>query len=106
MQKLWLARDTHKIQASGAQQGVGADGAGSIAEVLGHCASLAHLDLRYSHLGDDGAERLAVGLRQCTSLMHLDLDSNQLGVPGVGSIAEVLGHCASLVDLGWQQDAA
>ena len=42
--------------------------AGSLAAVLGHCASLAHLNLYGNGIGAEGAGRLAAVLGQCASL--------------------------------------
>ena len=58
---------------------IGAEGAGGLAAVLGQCASLAHLDLRYNWIGAEGAGRLAAVLGQCASLAHLNLGGNNIG---------------------------
>jgi hypothetical protein len=41
--------------------------------VLGHCAALAHLNLGCNGIGPDGAESLAGMLGQCAALAHLNL---------------------------------
>ena len=67
--------------------------------MLGQCASLAHLNVRWNKMRDEGAGRLAAGLGQCASLAHLDLGGNAIGAEGTGRLAAVLGQCASLAHL-------
>ena len=64
-----------------------------LAEVIGECSSLAHLNLNGNEIGAEGAERLAAVLGKCASLAHLDLGSNEIG-DGAGRLAAVLGQCA------------
>ncbi len=45
----------------------------SLAEVLGQCRELVHLDLSGNKIGAGGVETLAGVLGQCTALAHLDL---------------------------------
>ena len=65
---------------------IGAEGAGSLAGVLGQLPSLAHLNLDCNKIGEEGAGRLAEVLGQCSSLAHLDLSRNgiKLGMQGQG----------------------
>jgi GTPase SAR1 family protein/predicted MPP superfamily phosphohydrolase len=95
--------------------GVGADGAKSIAENL---SGLTSLDLRYNNIGADGAKAIAENLSGLTSLelndneigadgakaiagnlsglLSLNLDGNSIGADGAKSIAENLSGLASL----------
>ena len=57
-------------------------GAESLAQVLGQCAALAHLNLGDNAITTGGAERLAEVLAQCTALAHLDLNCNNIGAGG------------------------
>ena len=50
------------------EEGIGADGAGMLAGVLGQCSSLTVLDLSGNDIGDEGAGRLAGVLGQCSLL--------------------------------------
>ena len=59
---------------------IGAEGAGSLAGVLGQLPSLAHLNLDCNKIGEEGAGRLAEVLGQCSSLSHLDLSDNGIGM--------------------------
>ena len=65
---------------------IGAEGAGSLAGVLGQCSSLATLHLRYNNIGVEGAGRLAGVLGQCSSLTMLDLAGNDIGDRGIDII--------------------
>ena len=64
--------------------GLGAEGAGRLAGVLGHCGALAHLNLAYNGIGTDGAGRLAGVLGQCGALAHRDLADNVIRADGAG----------------------
>ena len=75
---------------------VGAEGAGRLAAVLGQCPSLAHLDLGFNSIGDEGAGRLAAALGRCPSLAHLDLSWNSIGGEGAGRLDAVAEQCPSL----------
>jgi hypothetical protein len=44
-----------------------------LAEVLGQCRELVHLNLSGNQIDAGGTEKLARGLAQCTALAHLDL---------------------------------
>ena len=59
--------------------GIRAEGARTLAGVLGQCSSLAVLILRGNDIGAEGAGRLAGVLGQCSSLAHLDLRLNRIG---------------------------
>ena len=50
---------------------------------------LAHLDLGHNGIGDEGAGRLAAVLGQCASLAHLDLCGNGIGDEGAGRLGAV-----------------
>ena len=52
------------------------EGAGRLAGVLPHCASLAHLNLSNNDIGAAGAESFAGVLGQCPVLVHLYLGGN------------------------------
>ena len=56
--------------------GLGDEGARSLAGVIGQCSSLAMLDLSHCEIGDEGARSLADGARQCSKLTVLDLSYN------------------------------
>jgi hypothetical protein len=70
----------------------------SLAEVLGQCRELVHLDLSGNQIGDAGTERLA-GVGQCAALTHLDLYDNFIGAVGAERLAGVLGQCTALAHL-------
>ena len=65
---------------------IGAEGAGSLAGVLGQCSSLAELHLGYNSIGAEGAGRLAGVLGQCSSLAELDLRYNSIGDDGIAML--------------------
>ena len=58
--------------------------------------TLAHLNLGENGIGAEGAGRLAAVLGQCASLAHLDLDYNEIGAEGAGRLAAVTERCPSL----------
>jgi len=60
---------------------------------LGHCASLAHLNLFGNEIGAEGAGRLAAVLGQCASLAHLDLGFNEIGDEGRESCGSARALC-------------
>ena len=78
----WLSVTVLKVRGLG----LGADGAGRLAGVLGQCAALAHLDLADNYIGADGAGRLAGVLGQCGALAHLDLTCNYIGAFGASEL--------------------
>ena len=63
-------RRGHHVQnlLSLSRNGIGDEGAGRLAAVLGQCASLAHLNLCVNGIGAEGAERLAAVAKRCPSL--------------------------------------
>eukprot|EP00961_Rhodomonas_salina_P152837 2056960-Rhodomonas_salina.4 len=54
-------------------------GAVRLAEVLGECKALAHLDLSRNRIDAEGAGRVAVSLVGSQALAHLDLSDNRIG---------------------------
>ena len=50
----------------------------SLAEVLGQCRELVHLDLSYNQIGPAGEDRLAGVLGECRELVHLNLSDNEI----------------------------
>ena len=68
------------------EEGIGADGAGMLAGVLGQCSSLTVLDLSGNDIGDEGAGRLAGVLGQCSSLTVLDLEWNGIDDDGIAML--------------------
>jgi Ran GTPase-activating protein (RanGAP) involved in mRNA processing and transport len=67
--------------------------------VLGQCASLVHLNLNDSQIGPVGAENLGEVLTQCTALTHLNLGDNQIGDAGAERLSGVMGQWRELVHL-------
>ena len=67
--------------------------------MLGQCSSLATLNLADNGIGDEGATSLAGVLGQCSSLASLNLESNDIGDGGATSLAGALGQCSSLARL-------
>ena len=58
--------------------------------------TLAHLNLGENGIGAEGAGRLAAVLGQCASLAHLDLGANGIGAEGAGRLAAVAKCCLLL----------
>jgi Ran GTPase-activating protein (RanGAP) involved in mRNA processing and transport len=71
----------------------------SLAEALGQCRELVHLNLSGNKIGAGGAERLAGVLAQCPVLAHLNLVWNFIKDEGADWLAGVLAQCAALAHL-------
>ncbi len=54
------------------------------------------LNLERNGIGDDGAKSIADGLKRFSSLQTLILERNSIGDDGAKSIADGLKHCSSL----------
>jgi hypothetical protein len=71
-----------------------------LAEVLGQCRELVHLNLSGNfNFGAAGVERIPGVLGQCPELVYLNLSVQSDRVAGAESLAGVLGQCASLTHL-------
>ena len=101
-----LAQSRPLVHLDLSGNGIGPDGAESLAGVLAQCPALAHLNLRYNGIGTAGAEGLAGVLGQCAALAHLDLFGNGIGAGGAERLAGVLAQCTALahLDLSAQWD--
>lgn len=75
------------------RNGIGDEGAGRLARVLGECNELAYLDLRLNGIGAESVGRLAGVLGACKALAHLGLGMNDIGYEGAGRLARVLEEC-------------
>jgi len=60
--------------------------------VLVKCSSLVRLDLRHNNIRDKGAGILAEVLGQCVALAHLDLMGYKNGADGAERLAGVLSQ--------------
>jgi len=78
---------------------IGPEQVASLAGGLGKCKALAHVNLAGNEIGGEGAGRLVGALGECKALTHLDLSANQMGKEGIGRLAGVLGECTALVHL-------
>ena len=78
---------------------IGAEGAGRLAAVLGQCASLAHLDLGFNEIGDEGRESCGSARALCITCSS-ESYGNGIGAEGAGRLAAVAEHCPSLTISG------
>ena len=74
-----------------------------LAQGLGHCRELVHLNLAGNHMGDAQAACLEGVLRQCVALAHVDLSENALFPTGADILFREMSECTVLtrLDCSW-----
>lgn len=91
--KLTTLRRNHEYSLYGPNdEGIGVDGAKTLAKALESNTALSSLHLDGNQIGDEGAESLAKALKPNTTLSSLYLNGNQIGDEGAKALAQALPH--------------